>query len=251
MNQVERRIVHCTPASCTTRSARSASGSPRPESSTSRCTPLLAASLANERTTATAPGTVPRGPGYRRPTPTPHPAARAPTSPRPPSRTVARRSESRPARVGRAPLYYPAAGLARAAKNQRGLRFLRVVRTHLLLLFLTLVSIVTAVVLDPIRQALPVAHTLCSGNVVASESDCRRSGAASAKKHSPICFFALLSGSGDYFLSHATAGARPMVVKARRTFWCALLSSVRYCCMSLLTSNPRWIAFVCRFPTKL
>src|SRR5829696_6379055 len=79
------------------------------------------------------------------------------------------------------PLYYPAAGLARAAKNQRGLRFLRVVRTHLLLLFLTLVSIVTAVVLDPIRQALPVAHTLYSGNVVASESDCRRSGAASAK----------------------------------------------------------------------
>src|SRR5215218_9701807 len=113
------------------------------------------------------------------------------------------------------------------------------------------VSIVTTVVLDPICQASPVAYKLCSDNLVASESDCGRSGAASAKKHSPMCFFALLSGSGDYLLSHATVGARPMAVKARRTFWCALLSSVRYCCMSLLTSNPRWIAFVCRFPTKL
>ena len=109
------------------------------------------------------------------------------------------------------PLYYPAAGLARAAKNQRGLRFLRVVRTHLLLLFLTLVSIVTAVVLDPIRQALPVAHKLCSGNLVASESDCRRSGAASAKKHSPMCFFFLMSGSKDYLLMLLRArGPRPL-----------------------------------------
>src|SRR5215213_4528344 len=73
------------------------------------------------------------------------------------------------------------------------------------------VSIVTAVVLDPIRQASPVAYKLCSDNLVASESDCRRSGAASAKKHSPMCFFALLSGSGDYLLMLLRArGPRPL-----------------------------------------
>ena len=57
MNQAERTIVSSVPKSTHRCSARSASGSPRPDSSTSRGPPLRTASAANEAVASTAPGT--------------------------------------------------------------------------------------------------------------------------------------------------------------------------------------------------
>ena len=61
LNQVERTIVSSAPESRTACSACSASGSPRPASSTSRRTPRRTASSANAPTVSTAPGTATSG----------------------------------------------------------------------------------------------------------------------------------------------------------------------------------------------
>ena len=60
-NQVARTIVSSAPESRTACSARSASGSPRPDSSTSRRTPRSTASSANAPTVSAAPGTATSG----------------------------------------------------------------------------------------------------------------------------------------------------------------------------------------------
>ena len=54
-NQLQRTTVHSVPAAISSCSARWASGSPRPESSTSRLTPRSAASRANAPTVSGAP----------------------------------------------------------------------------------------------------------------------------------------------------------------------------------------------------
>jgi hypothetical protein len=61
MNQVERRTVSSAPVALTASSARWASGSPRPESSTILGTPRLTAISAKERVASTAPGTARSG----------------------------------------------------------------------------------------------------------------------------------------------------------------------------------------------
>jgi hypothetical protein len=61
MNQVERSTVSSAPVSRTACSARSASGSPRPDSSASLGTPLCTASSAKEAVASRAPGTAMSG----------------------------------------------------------------------------------------------------------------------------------------------------------------------------------------------
>ena len=56
-NQLQRRIVHGSGPSWTSRSAASASGSPRPDSRTTRATPCAAACWVNSATACGAPGT--------------------------------------------------------------------------------------------------------------------------------------------------------------------------------------------------
>ena len=60
-NQLQRTTVHSVPAAAISRSARWASGSPRPESSTSRLTPCAAASCENAPMVSAAPWTAMSG----------------------------------------------------------------------------------------------------------------------------------------------------------------------------------------------
>src|SRR5215207_10791058 len=139
MNQVERRIVHSAPAlasttSCRASSARSASGSPRPERSTSRRTLASTAKLENKRCrhrTRYCEVRVVRHVDRlntsqsRRPRSAVLPVERRLAGARANTHRQAARLET---------LRHPAAGLTRTAKNQRRLRLLRVIRLHRLLL---------------------------------------------------------------------------------------------------------------------
>ena len=60
-NQLQRTIVHSVPAAISSCSARCASGSPRPESSTSRFTPRAAASARERADGSGAPSTARSG----------------------------------------------------------------------------------------------------------------------------------------------------------------------------------------------
>jgi hypothetical protein len=61
MNQLQRTTVQSAPESRSARSARSASTSPRPDSSTSRRTPLSSASSASVRIASVEPATARSG----------------------------------------------------------------------------------------------------------------------------------------------------------------------------------------------
>ena len=61
MNQLQRSTVQSAPDSCSARSARSASTSPRPDSSTSRRTPSSSASRASVRIASVEPATARSG----------------------------------------------------------------------------------------------------------------------------------------------------------------------------------------------